>query len=415
MKKILYISQFYPPESIAGAFRAHDHAVSWQKKGHDITVFTGWPNYPIGRIFDGYNPEILGEFDDDGIKVLRSKIKATPNRSIIGRIANGLSYLFYGSFNLLFNSKKVGNSYDVVLATTGMVFAACLGLFYSKIHRVPFVVEFRDITFEQMVATGTPRNSWKVKLMKFLELYLANKADKVVVLTNGFKKKLCENGVPDSKIVVVPNGADTVETKHPTDRDKIVLGYFGTMGISQDVPRTLRMASAIEDVSKTSLEYILIGEGAARRDAEIAISSGEYSFASIMHGIPQAELEPFYADCDFTVVSLQNSSEFGATLPSKMFQSFARGVPVIYLGPEGEAADLIRDKGVGLVLSGTDEDNKESLRKFFGNDDWKSQICEMRCSAQTLMEQEYSREILAERMLNVLIETAMNEGRNLRD
>lgn len=380
-----------------------------------MTVFTGWPNYPTGRIFDGYDPELLGEFDDDGVKVFRSMVKATPNRSIIGRIANGLSYLFYGSFNLLFNKRKLDKGYDVVLATSGTVFAGCLGVIYSKIHKIPFVIEFRDITFEQMVATGTPRDSWKVKLMRFLELHLARKADRVVVLTNGFKKKLCESGVPESKIDVVPNGADIVETKRVSTGSELNLGYFGTMGISQDVPRTLEVASDIEKAAGCPLEYILIGEGATRQEVEDAIRSGMHPFAHLLHGMPQSELEPYYEKCDFTFVSLQNSTEFDATIPSKMFQSFARGVPVIFLGPYGEAAEIIRESGAGLVLSGTDEDNKEKIREFFGKEDLKSRIGEMRNAACALMEEGYSRETLAKRMLHILTETAETKERPSRD
>lgn len=380
-----------------------------------MTVFTGWPNYPTGRIFEGYDPGLLCEFDDDGVKVFRSMVKATPNRSIIGRIANGLSYLFYGSFNLLFNKRKLDKGYDVVLATSGTVFAGCLGVIYSKTHKIPFVIEFRDITFEQMVATGTPRDSWKVKLMRFLELHLARKADRVVVLTNGFKKKLCENGIPESKIDVVPNGADIVETQHVSMGPELYLGYFGTMGISQDVPRTLDVASDIEKAAGCPFEYILIGEGATRQEVEDAIRSGMYPFAHLLHGMPQSELEPYYEKCDFTFVSLQNSTEFDATIPSKMFQSFARGVPVIFLGPDGEAAEIICESGAGLVLSGTDEDNKEKIREFFGKEDLKSRIGEMRNAACALIEEGYSRETLAKRMLDILTETAKTKERPSRD
>lgn len=402
MKSILYISQFYPPESIAAAFRAYDHASIWANNGQSVTILTAWPNYPKGQIFDGYETRLLAKTDNNGITIFRSKIKAIPNRSLIGRIVNGSSFLFYGIVNSLFNKKRIGKDYDIVLASTGTIFAGYVGLVYSKLIKVPLVVEFRDITFEQMVATGTPRNSWKVRLMKFLELHLAHKANHIVVLTSGFKDKFTENKIPESKITVIPNGADIKEMKHVHNNEKINLGYFGTMGISQDVPYTLQIAQFIREVTDNEIDYLLIGEGAAKNELAEIIDNNTMEFVTLLPGMPKEELEKYYSNCDFTFVSLQRADEFKATIPSKIFQSLARGVPVIFVGPDGEAAEIIRNSNTGLVLSGSDEDNERMIRGFF-DDDWRKKLDVMRKNAFKLIELEYSRSLLANRMLEVLI------------
>ncbi|MGI6106217.1 MAG: glycosyltransferase [Raoultibacter sp.] len=182
--KVLYISQFYEPESIAAAFRATEHSREWTSAGADVTVFTGYPNYPTGKIFDAYNVELLSESELEGVRLLRSKLVAKPNTSFINRVENGLSFLWYGLVNLRTNRNKIESDYDCVLATSGTVFAGYLGYKFARSLKKPFVIEFRDITYSQLVATGTTKKSVKYRLMKRLELFLANRAKQVIVVTS---------------------------------------------------------------------------------------------------------------------------------------------------------------------------------------------------------------------------------------
>lgn len=402
--KILYFSQFYPPESIAPAFRAADHASAWAAAGHDVTVFTGWPNYPTGRLFDGYEMVRLGEEDDRGVRVLRSASDIRPNGSFADRIKGGVSFVANGWRNLTASSSPVGTDYDVVLATSGTVFAAWLGARYAKRCRIPLVMEFRDLTWRQMVATGSSEGDPKVRLMRSLELGMCRKAARVVALTEGFRGELAENGVPDGKLAVVPNGADIVSCAHDWS-GPLRLGYFGTMGISQDVVRTLDLASGLFRDGLLG-SYELIGEGAARTSVESALASGGYPFATLSHGVPKDELEPHYGRAHMTVVSLQRSASFAGTIPSKVFQSLARGTPVLFIGPEGEAARLVRESGGGITLCGDDAECAAQLRDLASSDGLPGKLAAMSGSAVSFMERNYTRQILAERMLGVLEDVA---------
>lgn len=405
--KILYFTQFYCPESIAAAFRASDHAHYWADDGHEVTVFTGWPNYPIGRLFDGYEMVCLGEENDRGIRILRSASKIAPNTNFVKRVLGGLSFAWNGWRNCTRAGSAVGGDYDVILATSGTVFAAALGAFFARSRRIPLVVEFRDLTWKQMVASGTPEASWKVVLMRAMELRLCSMADRVIVLTEGFKHELAEQGVSEAKISVVPNGADLVPCEHDWS-GKLRLGYFGTMGISQDVVRTLDLAFALSSEGLLG-SYELIGEGAVRAEVERDISSGAYPFATLSHGIPKDELEPHYAGVHMTVVSLQDSDSFSGTIPSKIFQSFARGTPVLFIGPEGEAARLVRESCGGVALCGTDGENLNALRAFVLEPNLPERLSILGANASSFMERNYTRSRLAGRMLEVLMQ-ASNRG-----
>ena len=404
---IIYFTQFYPPENIAAAFRARDHAYYWSKKDNQITVFTGYPNYPTGKIFDGYDVSSMQVSNDKGIRLIRSRLIAVANTNFIRRIINGVSFSFFGALNIIFSKKKIGNNHEVVIATSGPVFTAYLGALYAKKNKLPLVVEYRDLSYAQLIATGSSQIGLKVRLMKMLEVKAAKKADAVVVLTQGFKDLLEQEGIPEEKIFVIPNGADLHLTEGEIQEDSCVrLGYFGTMGLSQDICRTLDIVAALAMVQKINIKYTLIGEGAERKTTEQALENNEYEFAELLHGMSQDELEKYYAKCDFTIVSLKNSESFSTTIPSKIFQSFARGVPVIFIGPEGEAADLILQSRAGIVLCGTTEENKEKLIKFFLDEDYHDEVKKMRENAIGIMVEKYSREKLADNMLQVVKKTA---------
>lgn len=405
--RILYFSQFYNPENIAPAFRASDHSRIWAAAGHDVTVFTGWPNYPIGRLFDGYEMIPLCEESVDGVRVLRSASKIQPNTSFAKRIESGVSFIASGLKNLKKNS-PVGCNYDVVLVSSGTVFAAWLGVHYAKKHRLPLVVEFRDLTYKQMMATGSKGAT--VAAVKALELSFCKAADHIVVLTDGFKRDLATEGVPQQVMSVVPNGADVVTCKSQWS-NPLRLGYFGTMGLSQNMPVTVEYARRLKKKGLAS-GYELIGEGAARAELEQMMSMCEPGFLSLEHGVPLSELEARYAGVDMTVVSLQKSEEFSGTIPSKIFQSFARGVPVLFIGPEGDASELVRRSGAGITLCGTVEEDMCKLEDFVSKDDLVDELERMSEAAIDIMKCEYSRRMLAKKMIRILSDVANKGSRN---
>lgn len=398
--KILYFSQFYMPESIAPSFRATENSKLWKEMGHDVTVFTGYPNYPTGRIFDGYDPKLITVEDINGVRVIRSKLVAAPNTSIVKRLENALSYYFFGRVNELFNSKKIGRKFDVVLGTSGVIFNALLAQRFASCHKIPFVFEIRDITYVQMKATGKSANSMSVKGMKWLELRLCKKATKIVVVTNGFKKILVEDGVPPENIEVITNGVDVKRSKGVYDKGKkLTLSYFGTLGLSQNIKGTFDYAKAINNAVPES-EYLIIGNGAQKEEIEEAAKS--VPFIRMIPGMSAEELEPYYNDTQLSVITLRKSENFKYTIPSKLFQVMGRGIAILFIGPDGESAEIIRKYNVGIALTKTIEEDLKELRRFFAKDDWREQLKQMGDNGCKVVEEHYSRTKLAKYYSSVL-------------
>lgn len=398
--KILFFSQFYTPESIASSFRATENSKLWSSMGHQVTIFTGYPNYPKGKIFDGYNPKLLTEENIDGVRVLRSKLVAVPNTSTIKRLENALSYYFFGRVNEIFHSKIIGKKYDVVLGTSGLIFNALLAQKYASRHKIPFVFEIRDITYVQMKATGKSFNNMSVKGMKGLELWLCKKAVKVVVVTNGFKKTLVEDGIPAEKIEVITNGVDVERSQGVYDKDKkFTLSYFGTLGLSQNIKETFEYAKVINELVH-ELEYLIIGDGAQKDIIEDVAE--KVHFVRMLPGMPATELEPYYSDTQLSVITLRKSENFKYTIPSKLFQVMGRGIAILFIGPDGESAEIIRKNNAGISLVGSKEDDLKQLKDFFSMEDWREQLKLMGDNGRKTVEEHYSRTKLAEAYIGVL-------------
>ena len=399
--KILYFSQFYTPESIAPSFRATENSKIWKNLGHDVTVFTGYPNYPTGKIFEGYIPKLLTKEKINNVNVFRSKLIAKPNTSIVCRLENALSYFFFGVVNICFNQKKIGKDYDIVLGTSGVIFNALLAYIFAKMRSIPFIFEIRDITYVQMQATGKREKSLAVRGMKWLELFLCKKAKKVVVVTNGFKKILVDEGIKENKIDVITNGVDVKKSQGMYSSDKpFVLSYFGTLGISQNIMDTFKYA---ESISKNTddFQYLIIGEGAQKQ--EIENLSRNKSFIKMLPGMPAEELESYYCDTQMSIITLRKSDNFKYTIPSKLFQIMGRGIAVLFIGPDGETAEIIRKFNAGIVLTNqTIEEDIVQLESFFNTADWKEQLYIMGNNGRKAVEKYYTRSKLAEKYLEVM-------------
>lgn len=401
--KILFFSQFYMPEAIAPAFRATENSRVWAEMGNDVTVFTGYPNYPRGKIFDGYEVKMLSSEEISQVKLLRSKLIAKPNNTTMRRLENALSYFFFGIINIIFNSKKIGKDYDVVLGTSGIIFNGVLAYMYSKLNGVPFVLEIRDITYIQMQANGRKSKCISVVIMKYIELFLCKKANKVVVVTNGYKDILSLEGINAEKIEVITNGVDVLEAHDNIEHNGFRLSYFGTVGISQNLVETFKYAKEIYKLVD-NFEYLIIGDGAQRNEIEQQLIKEQTTFIRMLPGLPSDELEPFYLTTQLSIITLRKSESFKSTIPSKLFQVMGRGIAVLFIGPDGEAANIVRSNNAGIVMTDSFQEDIKTLTNFFLDPNWRENIKKMGKNGANIVKSKYSRKELAKRYLDVLLE-----------
>lgn len=402
---ILYVSQFFKPERVAAAFRAYDNAKIWCEKGDKVTIFTGYPNFPTGKLFDGYNIKLLDEEIIDGIRVLRSKIVIKENTSKINRIINALSFLFFGIYNIIFNRKAIGSKFDVVLGTTGTILAPIIAYVFSKINKIPFILEIRDITYIQMLAVYNGKKNILYKLVKWLEVFLCKKAKKVIVVTNGFKKELIDAGIDSDKIEVIHNGINTKEIKISKNNDskEIIFSYMGNIGASQNLKCIVDIFNSIS-IDNYLKKLIIIGDGAKKEEIKTYIKENNLKNIEVKDGMTQNELEKYYNISDLCIVSLNNNKFFENTVPSKIFQVMGRGKCIVFFGPCGEASNIIADIDSTFVF--TESDTNEIIcnleNEISQKKDLKSYLEEKGKEFRLLTEEKYDRRILSEKYMNIL-------------
>lgn len=360
--KILYISQFFTPEITAGAFRAHEQSRVWVKSEEvEVTVYTGNPNYPKGELCEGYENKWIAQENIDGVRVVRAKSIIRKNTNKIGRLISSLGFIGIGLIQLLFNRKILGKKYDVVLGTSGPIFAGILAYIFAVVYRVPFVFEIRDITYLQMIATMNEKNKTSIKIMKFLELFLCKRAQKVIVVTTQFKEELINQGIAPDKIEIVYNGVNLEEYSNRKSifNNQIVLTYAGTMGISQEL---MELITFFEELQYPNKQLNLIGEGAQKTLLKNYIEKKQLDNIKLYDAMPKEELSYLLKDTTWGIVKLKYDKHFKATIPSKIFDLMNKGIPILYLGPEGEVSSIIREANAGIAL--TSLDNKQNARQI---------------------------------------------------
>lgn len=179
------------------------------------------------------------------------------------------------------------------------------------------------------------------------------------------------------------------------------LSYYGTIGLSQDIGNTLEYARTIASFFDR-FQYAIIGEGAKRDDLIARSKNPVYSFVQIRPAISPEQLDAEYLKTNLSIVSLKKSSHFQYTIPSKLFQIMAHGVAVLLIGPEGEAAGIVREYCAGLALTSDPQEDLIMLSAFFRRKDWREQLIRMGMLGREAVKKEYNRQVLAQRYLELL-------------
>ena len=196
--KILFVTHYFPPEVNAPANRTHEHCRRWAQDGHDVTVITGVPNHPRGKIFAGFKNRWLQEEKIDGIRVIRTWMYLAPNSGFSRRIAN---YILF-AFTAVLASFRAGQA-DLVIATSPQFFAGIAGAIIAKLKRRPFVLEIRDLWPKSVVELDQLGDGPILAGLEALEGWLYRSASGVVVNTRTFHHHIAARGVASDHIKLI--------------------------------------------------------------------------------------------------------------------------------------------------------------------------------------------------------------------
>ena len=369
--KILYISQYYPPEVNAPAVRVSALSKYWSNLGHQVTVLTGFPNHPSGVVPNEYRGKWLLKEDDNGVTVLRSFVYATPNKGFLRRVLSYLIFMLSSICSGLFRSGKQ----DVVIATSPQFFVAIAGFIVSRVKRIPFVFEVRDIWPEEIVAVGVLKRGLIVKTLEKIELFLYRQAAKIVVVSAGTVDLLTARGVPVDKIVLLPNGVETCRFRDLPDdhaiRDALSLNghflvsYIGTHGMAHNLQTVLRAANRLRH--HDDIRFLFVGDGSERDSLLTMQSQFELDNVTFVPQQPQYRIPAYYATSDLCLVPLRRAKLFTSNVPSKVYEIMAAGKPIL-IGTEGESRRLVERARAGLAYEpDNDTDLAEKILRLYRN------------------------------------------------
>lgn len=351
---ILFLTDNFPPEGNAPATRTYEHAIRWVEAGHKVTIITCAPNFPEGKVFEGYTNRWYQIHNLDGINVVRVKTFITANEGFGKRILDYLSFMVTGFIAGLFQNKP-----DVIVATSPQFFCACAGWALSTVRRKPFVFELRDIWPASITAVGAMKDSLAIRVLEKIEMFLYRRADSIVSVTHAFKKELIERGVDGEKIEVVLNGVDLTKYEPSSSKDtdlakqydlegKFVAGYIGTHGMAHGLEHIVGVAERLQN--NDDIRVLFAGGGAARQKVVDLVERKQLKNVVLIDRQPKEMMPKLWSLCDVSLVPLVNSDLFRTVIPSKIFECMGMGIPTIMSVPEGEATEIIRETDSGLVV-----------------------------------------------------------------
>jgi len=365
--KILYVSQYFPPEMGAPAARAAELSRHWAAAGHEVTVLTGFPNHPTGVVPPEYRDKfrrVVVHEQTDGVSVVRTWLLPFPNRKAHERILNYSSFCASAASTGLFLSRP-----DVVIATSPQLLVGLSGWWLARWKRVPFVFEVRDLWPESLAAVGMgDRNSLLHRALAKIAGFLYHHSNRVVVVTSAFEEHLVEHWrVPRERISVIENGVETqLFTPEPATalrrelglEGKFVVSYIGTMGIAHGLETIIAAATQLRDTNP-GIVFLMLGEGADKdRIVALAREHGLHNLRFVGQQ-PRERIPAYICASDVCLVLLKKTDLFKTVIPTKMLEFMSCARPVI-LGVDGQARMILEEARGGLVI---EPENSDALVK----------------------------------------------------
>lgn len=358
--KILVVCQYYYPEP----FRISDICEELVKRGHEVTVVTGLPNYPMGEIYDGYkNSEKRNEIIN-GVNVHRC--------FTIGR-KQGVIYRFLNYYSYMFSStryvKKISDEYDVVFVNQlSPVMMGNAAVKYKKIHKTPFVLYCLDLWPASLTMGGISCNSILYRFFHNVSEKIYKQADSVLVTSRSFSGYFeKEFGITHTKYL--PQYAESLFTAEECEKkpdDTIDLMFAGNIGIAQSVDTIVKAAKLTSDIS--NLRWHIVGDG-SELDRVKKLCESEKITSVFFHGRKSVdEMPKYYAMADAMLVTMQKNEFLSMTLPGKVQSYMAAGKPIIG-SIDGETAELIKEAECGFCVEAENAELlAEKVRAFINCD-----------------------------------------------
>lgn len=354
--KVGILTQYYPPEIGAPQARLSALAEAMARKGHEVYVLTALPNYPGGKIYQGYNRSVVME-NRNGVKVIRCWLYATQSVGLLARLACYVSFAVTSWVVGIVNLPKL----DYLITESPPLLLGITGYLLSCLKQCRWIFNVSDLWPESAVRLGIIRSSWMLKLARRLELFCYQKAWLVSAQSREIVQYV-KNRCPDARTYYFPNSVDPAKFSPDRRTDAIraelagertcVALYAGLHGIAQGLEQILMAAQKLLDLKE--LGIVFIGDGSQRESLikqcrELALTNVRFVDPKPYHEIPL-----WIASADIALVPL--GGVLPGAVPSKLYEAMGSGVSTVLIA-DGEAAKIVRQAEAGVVLPPGDIDS----------------------------------------------------------
>jgi glycosyltransferase involved in cell wall biosynthesis len=348
--KILLLSQWYPPEPMK---LLSDMTETLVAMGHEVTVLTGFPNWPTGKIYPGYRQRLVQRETINGVRIIRLPLYPDHSGNPFKRAANFLSFALSSTVLGPFLAPRV----DIMHVILPPITVGLPAWILSRLRGFPFTIEIQDMWPENLRSTGMLRNESALRFIGTLARWVYSKAAFVRVISPGFRLNLLSKGVPDEKIRVISNWVDT-EYYRPAAKSSELLDklgmrgrfnvlYAGTIGLAQGLEVVLDAAAQLQ-VSSPDSQFLLAGDGVECDRLRREAASRKLINIQFLGRLPGDLMPSLYACADVLMLHLRADPLFAITVPHKVFTYLAAGKPIL-VGGEGDSASLVTASRSGLA------------------------------------------------------------------
>ena len=403
MLNIYVISQWYRPEPDG---RVSTLAEELAKAGHEVTVITGVPNYPVGKIYDGYKIKLYQREKLNNVNVIRLPLYPNHSESVGKRMLNYISF----SLSLFFIAPWFIKKPDVFWVYTP--FVVMPAIFYRFLFKSPYVLEITDIWPDTLSASAIVKKGMLVNLLNLIAKAGYKYADAITLQNLGFKSCLESRGAAKSKLHVIENWADEsvfypasydvdLAIKHSM-RGKFNVVFAGNLGMAQGLDTIIDTAGLC--CRDSGIQFVFIGDGVCLKHLKRRVLHENLYNVIFIVRQPLNDMAAFFAISDVLLVSLRADPLFRITLPSKTQAYLACRKPLIII-KQGDDAKMLVKQGCAIQCEpGQPEQLAEAIgciKEMEAKD--REQMAE---SSLRLFKEKYRKDLLVRKMEDVIVSVA---------
>jgi colanic acid biosynthesis glycosyl transferase WcaI len=353
--RILFLTQWFAPEP---HFKGLPFALELQRRGHEVIVLTGFPNYPGGRLYPGYRLRLWQRETISGVPVVRVALYPSHSKSAVGRALNYLSFALSAA---LLGPFLVGPA-DVAYVYHPPATIGLPALCWRWLWRVPSVYDVQDLWPDTLAATGMLRSALLLSVIGVWSNFVYRRMEHVVVLSPGFRDSLIRRGVHPRCISVIynwsPDAGSSGDAPLLSKEEGCLLGgrfnvlFAGNMGPAQALESVL-MAAKLAYETAPEIQFVFVGGGVALGELKAYARAEGIKNVVFLPRRSAAEMPALYSVSDALLVHLRDDPLFEITIPSKTQSYLAAGRPIV-MAVRGDAAELVQRSGSGICCAPED-------------------------------------------------------------